>query len=161
MSAELATSLTASEADRLEQAEASVRDFCGWHIAPERTETVTFGQPSGPRLMLPSLYVTAVSSVVVDGITLDAADYLAHQSGWIERVGYGTAWYGDVVTVTFTHGYVFPPANVTAAVQSLAQNAVGNPAALSRKSIGPFAEVYSLPASLLTGLGKYRIVPVG
>lgn len=159
MPAELADSLTATEEDRLLQAEATVRDYCGWHIAPSREETVTFAWPTGRRLMLPSLYVTA-ATVVVDGIeqVLDT-DYSVHRNGWLDRLPYGARWSGDVAAA-IVHGYEIPPGAVTAAVQALAQNAIDNPGALSRKSTGPFTEVYALPADLLAGLGAYRIVPV-
>jgi hypothetical protein len=156
---ELATDLAPSETDRIEQAEQAVRDYCGWHIAPSRTETVTFASPVGQRIMLPSLYVESVDSITVDGVALVAADYQVHRNGWIDRLPYASWWSGDVVEVTFTHGHATPPASVTAAVQALAQNAISG-AGLSRRTTGPFTEVYSLPADLLAGLGAYRIVPV-
>lgn len=160
MPAELATTLTSTEDDQLLQAEADVRDYCGWHIAPSREETVTFADPTGPRLMLPSLYVTAVSSVLVDGVEQDASTYHVHRNGWLERRGSGSYWYGDVVSVTFTHGYATPPASVTAAVKAVAQNSIGTPGGLTRKTVGPFTEVYALPGDLLTRLSVYRIVQV-
>jgi hypothetical protein len=161
MPVELADSLTASEEDRLLQAEAMVRDHCGWHIAPSRTETVTFAAPSGGRLMLPSLYVTAVSVIEIDGAALTVdVDFQVHRSGWVDFLPYGGWWYGDLVEVTFTHGYDNPPAAVTAAVQALAQNPGTTLGTLSRKTTGPFTEVYASPADVLSGLDAYRIVPV-
>ena len=158
---ELATELTPTEEDRLLQAEAAVRDYCGWHIAPSRTETVTFAAPVGRRLMLPSLYVTAVTSLEVDGIAqvLDT-DYRVHRNGWIDRLPLDGWWSADLIEVTFTHGYTDPPAAVTAAVQELAQNAIGSAGGLTRKTTGPFTEVYDLPANLLSRLGAYRVIPV-
>lgn len=160
MPAELATSLASTEEDQLFQAEATVRDYCGWHIAPSREETVTFADPVGSRLMLPSLYVTAVSSVTVDGVTQDPSTYRIHRNGWIERRGSGAQWYGGEVSVTFTHGYATPPESVTAAVKAVAQNSIATTGGLTRKTVGPFTDVYALPADLLAGLGAYRIVQV-
>jgi hypothetical protein len=158
--ADLAINLEPSVEDRLLQAESQVRGFCGWHIAPSRSETVTFDRPTGERLMLPSLYVTSVDSVTIDGVpqVLDS-DYRVHRNGWISRLPYGSGWSGDLVEVTFTHGYSDPPASVTAAVQALASNAV-TAAGLSRKTVGPFTDVYELPGDLLARLGAYRIVQV-
>lgn len=160
MPAELADSLTVTEEDRLLQAEATVRDYCGWHIAPSREQTVTYSAPRGTRIMLPSLYVTAVSSLTVDGIEqVEELDYRIHQNGWIDRLGGG--WLGDVVSVTFTHGYASPPAAVTAAVQTIAQNAINTTGGVTRKTVGPFTEVYELGADLLARLSAYRIPVVG
>lgn len=141
---ELAGTLAASEDQRLEQAEALVREFCGWHIAPSRTGvTHTVRTYGGRDIFLPSMYVTAVSSVTEAGTTLTVDDdytWLA-PSGVIRRVGY---WARDEeVAVTFTHGYPFPPAAVVGIVQSVAQRAVDNPGSLVRTQRGPFSDTYS------------------
>lgn len=159
---ELADELTATDADRLLQAEQAVRDYCGWHIAPSRTQTVTLRGTASPNLMLPSLYVTAVTSVTVDGAPqVEGVDYDVHREGYLSRRGWGW-WTGESIVVVFTHGYdgAAVPPSVTAAVQALAQNAIGNPAALTRKTVGPFTEQYGSSSDLLSGLGAYRIVPV-
>lgn len=169
MPAELATTLTVTEAERLLQAEALVRSYCGWHIAPSRADAVeTLRGYGGQPLLLRSLHVTAVTSVVDGGTTLALTDdYVWNANGVIMRVGYwGT---GDVV-VTYTHGYDEPPADVTAIVQSVAQRAVNNPGSLVRKQVGPFGDTYSqtgfnqsLPIALLDAekeiLDHYRIPP--
>ena len=146
MPAELAIILTATEADRLEQAEALVRGFCGWHIAPSRTETAAaFRGKGGSTLLLPSLHVTAVSSVGDAGTELLAeTDYTWSTAGVITRAGH---WSHEVVEVTFTHGYPTPPPEVTAVVQAVAQRAVDNPSSLVRRQVGPFADTYSTTGS--------------
>lgn len=169
MPAELATSLAVTEADRLLQAEALVRSYCGWHIAPSRADVVETLRGYGAQpLLLRSLQVTAVASVVDDGTTLVLTDdYIWQPNGVITRAGYwGT---GDVV-VTYTHGYETVPAEVTAVVQAVAQRAVSNPGSLVRTQKGPFADTYSqtgvnqsLPIALLDAekdvLDHYRIPP--
>lgn len=161
MPAELATTLTITEADRLLQAEALVRAYCGWHIAPSRaavTYTVrTFG---GRDIFLPSLYVTAVASITEadNPLTLDEEyEWLAH-SGVIRRVGYWA--YDEEVVVTFTHGYATVPTEITAVVQALARRAIDTPQGLASKTIGPFSESY-VQGSLLEDerriLNTYRI----
>lgn len=170
MPAELATTLAPTEADRLMQAEALVRNFCGWHIAPERTETVTLRGNRGTALMLPSLLVTAISSVADGETDLTVEDdYTWSPAGVLTRGGY---WSTDVVTVEMTHGYEDPPAEVTAVVQAVAQRAVNNPSSLVRTQDGPFADTFSqtgfnqsLPIALLDAekdvLRRYRIPAVG
>lgn len=167
MPAELATTLTPTEADRLLQAEALVRGYCGWHIAPSREDVeVTFKDVSyGDALLLPSLHVTAVESITEDGTELvDVTDFNWSEGGVLTRYYWRTA----PVVVTFTHGYAAPPAEVTAVVQAIAQRAVSNPGSLVRTQDGPFSDTFSqtgfnqsLPIALLDAekeiLNRYRI----
>lgn len=141
MPAELAASLAVTEADRLLQAEALVRAYCGWHIAPLREDVeVTVRGDGGSVLMLPSLHVTAVTAVVQDGSTLVAdTDYTWSEAGVLTSYYWGTG----PVTVTFSHGYAAPPAEVTAVVQAVAQRALDNPGSRPRDQVGPFAESFS------------------
>lgn len=168
MPAELATSLVATEAERLEQAEALVRAYCGWHIAPSRTDVeVTLIGDGSSVLVLPSLYVTAVSELTQGGTALVAdTDYAWSESGVLTSYYWGT---GSVV-VTFTHGYAEPPADVTAIVQAVAQRALDNPGSRPREQAGPFADTFSqsgfnqAPALALLDaekaiLDRYRIPP--
>lgn len=142
MPAELAISLTATEAQRLEQAEALVRGFCGWHIATSRTVTAAQIRGTGATvLLLPSLYVTSVSAVSDDGTALTVeTDYTWSTAGVLTRVG---RWSTNLVTITYTHGYPTIPPEVTAVVQAVAQRAIDNPRSLTRKTVGPFTDAYS------------------
>ena len=145
MPAELATTLTATDEERLLQAEAAVRAYCGWHIAPVRTDdVVALDGPSSGYLLLPSLHVTAVASVVVDGEEVDPTTYTWTRGGVLRR-GTGYTWGATPsgVTVTFTHGHDAPPPAVTAVVQAIAQRAVDNPRSLVRTQVGPFGDTYS------------------
>lgn len=141
---ELALTLNPSEMDRLEQAEALVRDFCGWHIAPVVTGAVYVLPTASAAILLPSTHVTAVS-VEYDGTTyVSGTDYDATDLGKVTRSdGYWLAG----TTVTFTHGYETPPRAVEAVVQAVAQRAVANPGSLVRQQIGPFSETYSTTGS--------------
>lgn len=150
---ELATELAPADDDaRLEQAEAQVRSYCGWHIAPSRTEMVTL-YPGFPvaDLLLPSLYVTDVVSVTEAGVEVDPTMYLWKQNGIICRL-YGWPWGTQGVTVEFTHGYADVPADVTAAVQAVA--ALGSQGLLRSRTAGPFSETY---ASELGGFDASRL----
>lgn len=142
MPAELATSLSAAEAQRLEQAEALVRGFCGWHIAPSRTVTAAQICGTGDTvLLLPSLYVTNVSAVSDDTTALTVeTDYTWSRSGVLTRKG---RWSTKLVTVTYVHGYAAVPAEVTAIVQAIAQRAINNPGSVVREQAGPFSATYS------------------
>lgn len=169
MTAELATTLTSTPEERLLQAEALVRSYCGWHIAPQRTDVqVTLPASTSPVLVLPSLHVSAVTSVTQDGVTVDPADYSWSEAGVLTRTGW--AWTTSPVVVTFTHGYAEVPAEVSAVVKAVAQRAVDNPGSRPREQAGPFADTYSqvgfnqAPAIALldaekAALDHYRLPP--
>lgn len=162
---DLATGLTATESDRLDQAAALVRSYCGWHIAKSQSGTTTFTVSPVSKLFLPSLYVTAISTVKVGDDALDSGAYRFTENGVVSRVG--GRWFGTI-EVDFTHGYTDPPPDVTAVVQAVAQRAVGNPGSIIRKQAGPFSETQSqvgfnqaIPIALLSAeksiLDHYRI----
>lgn len=169
MALELAAGLVATEAERLLQAEALVRAYCGWHIAPSREETVTVHVFGGTYLPLPSLYVTEVSGVAEAGTALVLDDGYAWLTPSSTLTRYSWGWDADV-EVTFTHGYEAAPPEVSAIVQAVAQRAVDNPGSRPRDQVGPFAESYSqvgfnqAPALVLLdaekeALSRYRIPP--
>lgn len=164
---ELALDLNATEDDRLLQAEALVRAYCRWHIAPSRTEAVTLRGYGTRSLMLPSLYVTDVTAISDDGSALVlTTDYRWTTDGIVDRVD--AYWGSGDIVVDYTHGYDDPPAEVTAVVQAIAQRAISNPGSLVRTQKGPFADTYSqtgsnqsLPIALLDAekrvLAPYRL----
>lgn len=173
---------------RLGQAEALVRSYCDWHIAPSRTETVVarstsrgymrdyydstvshFYSPSV--LVLPTLHLTAVTSIVVDGLTLDPSMYTWSSRGYITRlVGHWVS--NSDVLVTVTHGFEIVPPEVEAVVQAVAQRAFNNPNSVVREQAGPFSVFYSqvggrieAPALALMDaeksiLDRYRLPPL-
>jgi hypothetical protein len=164
MPAELATSLTATEAERLLQAESIVRDYCGWHIAPVRTAaTYTTDAPQGrARLYLPTLQLVTVTDVDIVGslTTFAAGDWTWDVAGWIEPSP-GHFWPaarpGARLVVTFNHGYATVPPSVQGAVQTLAQRGTSNPGGIRREQAGPFLTDYGslLDDSEKTALGPY------
>lgn len=148
MPGEIADTIEATEDDRIEQAESLVRGFCGWHISPTRTETISVRSRRGETLTLPSLHVTAVASVTDDTTPLTVeSDYTWSAAGILTRLGYWSD--GKLVEVQFTHGYSIPPPELVAVVQAVAKRAVNNPDSLTRRTTGPFTDAYST-----TGAGQ-------
>lgn len=160
--ADLAEALAPADDDeRLDQAEGIVRDFCGWHISPSRTDTVRVANhPRNMPVLLPSMYVTSVVSVTDQGTVLDPSVYDFDPEGVLRRTD-GDVWAcgTGVIEVKFTHGYTDPPPAVTRAVQSVAAQL---PNGLKAKTAGPFSESYFNDLSPMdrSTLSKYRI-PVG
>lgn len=150
---ELAFALAApSDEARLEQAEAEVRGFCGWHIAPSRTETVTVEGDGGAVLLLPSLHVTAVSEILdEDGDAV--TDFKWRRSGVLRG---GVRWAaGREYKVTFTHGHPAVPRDVEAAVQAIASM---DPVRGILRSAGPF-HYEPRQDALSSTLHRYRLPP--
>lgn len=92
--------LPEGERDPVAEAEAEVRAYAGWHIAPNRADTDSFRSYGGPVLLLKSLHVTAVASVTIDGTAI--ADYQWYENGVLRREA---GWPCGKVEVEFTHGY--------------------------------------------------------
>jgi hypothetical protein len=175
---ELAPSLPPTPEDRLAQAEAMVRAYCGWHIAPSRDTTAVLDGGGGHTLLLRSLYVTDVASVTEDGVLLDpATDYTWSEAGILHRLGiayygqsygqpFGYGWWSSTlrgITVEFTHGYAEVPPDVTAVVQAAAQRLTDNPTGLASQTVGPFTEQYGtatsgmFASSDMAVLDRYRL----
>lgn len=126
------------------QAEAMVREYCGWHIAPSRIEDLTVKipsrspyetplmTPSRRTVFLPTMHLTAVSAVTLDGEPLtEGTDYEWHQGGYLVRLGFPWIdrldWTGvsRTVVASVTHGYADVPADVQSVVLDIANRATG------------------------------------
>lgn len=117
--------LDADPAFFLKAAGEAVRGFCGWHVAPSET-VVGLRLPIGQKgiIMLPSMHVTAVQQVTVDGRVLQhLREYEWDPAGFITRTT--PAWPREpYATVNFTHGYAELPATVAAIGYEVAQRAM-------------------------------------
>lgn len=104
------------------QAEAEVRAYCGWHITPSRTEDVVVDGADATVQVLPTLHLTAVNSVSVDGTTVDLAGVEWSTAGFLRR---DAAWTSRLrgVVVNVTHGYPAWPADVEAVLARIAARA--------------------------------------
>lgn len=125
--------MSLSQADATARAEAEVRAYCGWHIAPEREDdTLTLDGPGGPLLVLPTLHVVSVASVAENGVDVDPEGYAWSAAGVIRRTSSTPTWNGSCgwtnelrgLTVTLTHGYTEMPLDVTAVIERMAARAV-------------------------------------
>lgn len=136
---------------------ASLRNECGWHIAPEVTETVVVDSDGGTVLPLPSLRVVEVTSVrdvtgeaprILTGWRLSPAGLLYLGGGWPR--GY------SAVEVTLTHGYDTCPPELLGLIAERSQRR-GNPL-VSSESIGGRSVTLRDPmASVSPVLARYRL----
>lgn len=119
--------------DAMAAATSLVQAYCGWHVAPVKTDDeLTLDGPGRQLLLLPSLHVTAITSVVDDGVTLDpATEYEWSASGMVIRTSPDnrcipfTRKFRSIV-VTLTHGYETMPGDVQAVIERLASRGASN-----------------------------------
>lgn len=143
--------------------------ICQWHIAPSITVTESVPiQPDGT-IMLPTMYLTDVQSISIDGLELDPTTYHLHQSGYIRRHRTNNYFQWPLwplendypfreypsplaqrATVTYTHGYPELPAAVKAVAFELATRAMEIPS-------GVATEIAAGPQTI--SLGPLGIVP--
>jgi hypothetical protein len=96
----------------LHRAYAAVRKHCGWHVSPEKTETVTLDGPCDVLLGLPTLKLITLTSVVEDGVTLNVGDLTPSASGRIlvkRNPPYRWSSKFRSIVVTMTHGFDSAP----------------------------------------------------
>ena len=97
----------------------AVRGYCGWHIAPSVSETVTVDGPGGSLLLLPTLHLTDLTDVTNDGTAVTDPEW--SEAGMV-RGSWTSKFRG--VKATLTHGYETCPAEVLAVVTDMAKSAV-------------------------------------
>lgn len=156
----------------------TIRNFCQWHIAPSVTVTQQVPiQPDGT-IMLPSLYVTGVESVTLNGLELDPCTYKWFQAGYIKhfRKDYfeWPLWplesdrpfreYPSPLArhaeVTFTHGYPQLPAAVAAVGMELANRAMELPSGVATQiSSGPYGITFGALGVVLSDDQRRRLGP--
>ncbi|MGV8972246.1 MAG: hypothetical protein ACOH10_07975 [Rhodoglobus sp.] len=134
----------------IDQATADVRGYCHWHVTPSRTETVTLDGSGSSIQILPSLHVTAVTSVTYDGVVLSAADYSWSEVGVIEYSPSGPYFAGAcrwltglgkvVVVMTHGHAQALDLARIILAMADRSQNV---PDRITQTVMGPRSESYS------------------
>ena len=145
--------------DAVEAAEEAVRRYCGWRIADSITETVTLDGKGGLTLFLPSMYVTAIASIVADGVTLSASAYEWSTSGRVDRVGGCWPRKPRSIVIQMTHGYAVCPPEVREFIKMLATSGAGS-APLSKAQVGQVAVTYGSPTPAWSVLDPYRRIGV-
>lgn len=93
------------DADAWAAACAAVRAYCGWHIAPSVTEDVTVDGSGGNIQLLPTLHLTALTSITNDGTAVTDPEWSEAgmvRGNWTQKL--------RGVTANMTHGFaVCPP----------------------------------------------------
>lgn len=120
-------------------AQATVRRFCGWHIAPSITETVQVTAHGGRRMNLPSGHVTRIMEISFRGRALDPATDIDWSPEGAVMLRRELPDWPDVpggVSATITHGWAVEEVpEVVALIASIAQRASASPAAIASQAV--------------------------
>lgn len=145
--------LPPSSADRVtrarEAAEAAVRAYCGWHIAPVKTETIKLDGTGTRTLFLPSLHVTDITALKVCGVVQDVTNLEWSQNGFVRA---HRRWPDRLraVEITFSHGFESAP-DVAEIVLAIADREVASPSGVVREQAGQVSVSYSQVAPGVAG----------
>lgn len=91
-------------------AEALVVEYCGWHIAPSATVSVTVDGSGSGIQPLPTMHLTAVNEVTEVGVVVDVATVDWSEYGVLEKQD--RAWWTARrrgVVADITHGFAAAP----------------------------------------------------
>lgn len=94
----------------LDAVASTITNFCHWHIAPTLAKTNVVVRVEGKGIvLLPSLHVTSVQALRLNGNVVDPTLYQVHTEGWLEFRGFIKPPRNCSVSVDFTHGYTTTP----------------------------------------------------
>ena len=154
------------EQQDLVAAEAAVRRYCGWHVAPVIIEDLVLDGSGTSTLFLRTLRLENVQSVSLSGVPLDLADLEWSENGYLRKSG---VWPDRLrsVRVTVEHGFDSAD-DVAAIVRAIAARASASPTGVVREQAGAVSIGFSLTAPGVSGgvvlmdheramLDKYRL----
>lgn len=169
---------TASAQLALDLATAQIRSYCGWSISEVVDDVANVNGDGSSLLAVPSLYITAVTSIVSGGVSVAATDYtwtsyglltLVKSQTWdvsdptlfVQDGGSGPlAWPNAdrAVTVTYTHGYAAVPDEIRGVCLNIAARSYLNPPSATSEGVGAYTVRYD-PLET-TVLDAFRIMHV-
>lgn len=90
----------------LKRALSRARRYCGWHVSPVLTETLTLDGFSSSYLVLPTLKVVSLNAITEDGAPVDLSEVKqsACEPGILTRAQRWRAGYSNI-TVDLAHGF--------------------------------------------------------
>ena len=152
--------------DGLTAAEAVVRKYCGWHVAPVIIEDLVLDGSGTGSLFIKSLRVVDITAAEVDGTVVDPATLEWSEAGFVRTSG---VWPDKLrsVKLTVEHGFEEVP-DVSQIVRDIADRAAASPGGVVREQAGTVSIGFSMVAQGVSGgvvlmdherrmLDKYRI----
>ncbi len=160
----------ASATRAIAEASAAIQDYCEQQIELVEDDELTLDiEAARAKIFLPELPVTEIRSVVENGVTLAAENYVLGMYGVLHRIG--AYWYPgiQIVTVTYSHGYAVVPAVIadvctraaSRAYQSgLRAAALGGVTGIQAQSIGDYSVQYGGETSSGDGMLGASAAPI-
>lgn len=141
---------------QLDVASAAIRSYCGWHVMPVVTETLTLDGHGGSILNLPTLRLVSLQEVRVRGAVVDDVEWSTDgtlRGDWPDR------WRS--IEVDIEHGYESVP-ELLGIVVDAAARAFKSELGGGAETIGPFSFTASEGSTVmytheLKVLDRYRI----
>lgn len=131
--------LSGDKQQSLDAATAAVRAYCGWHVTPVVTESITV-DVEGCTVLLPSLHVLDLEALKVDGEDVPRGDgYEWSQTGTL-RVHAKRGF--RKLEITMTHGYKSAP-DVAGVILAAAARYIASPSGIVRAQVGQVSETYT------------------
>jgi hypothetical protein len=131
----------------------AARSYCGWHVAPMVSETVTMDGSGTNVLFLPTLHMVELVAVSLDTYPLDVA-----ATDTYDWSTYGTLrLYSDVfpdrkggIVIEMLHGFDSCPTDLLAAIETVARRSMMIPSGAGYVVAGPFS--MQIPESAQSGV---------
>lgn len=114
---------------------ASIRKYCGWHIAPGKVEEIVLDGSGGTHLDLPTLHLNSLISVFNDGVPVDLNDVDVSKDGTLEL--HNATWSTRLggIRITINHG--FDDAHeLSSLVYAIAGRAMASPQGQTEEQVG-------------------------
>lgn len=154
------------EEDYLSAAEAAVRAYCGWHIAPVIFEEMVLDGNGAHSLPIPSLRVVNITAATNGGVVMDPLTLEWSQAGFLRADGCWTSRLRGV-RLTVEHGFDAVP-DVVEIIRAIAGRASLSPSGITREQAGQVSVSFSMVAPGVAGgivlmdhervmLDRYRI----
>lgn len=130
----------------LDVTSAAIRDYCGWHVAPN-LQCDYIGEGEGRLLVLPAMGVTAVSSLEVEGAAVDSYEWTA--AGMLRLVSstFPDKWRS--VECTYSAG--FDAGAIGQVVAQIASNALAAAPGVASERAGNVSINYNQTGAGITG----------
>ena len=135
--------------DDLAAAEAAVRKYCGWHVAPVVIQDLVLDGTGTASLFVKSLRLLDVTAATVDGTVLDVSTLEWSEAGYLRIPG---AWPDKLrsVRLTVEHGFDEVP-DVVSVIRSIAARASASPTGVVREQAGAVSIAMSQVAPGVSG----------
>jgi hypothetical protein len=130
----------------LDGASEAVTEYCGWHIAPVVTETVTVDGTGTLIQTLPTLHLVSLDSVDENGLSLNV-DHIDWSTNGVMEKRRGSGWTARRrgIIAGIHHGFGTTPGWVTTMICAVAGRAFKTPLGVEQETAGGESIKYTAP----------------